>query len=228
MDQVIANRDSAKGDLAAARARLAQSQQDLNYSKLSAPFDGIVTQRLSNLGEYVVKGKAIVLFVETEHLEASIFAPLTAYRFLKKTSSLAVESPLGKGMAPIQSLVPVADTRSHLMEVRLDMSAFDWPVGLNMKAAVASGEVKNVLAIPRDSLVLRRDGISIFRINKDNSAEQIIVTVGIAAGDYVEVNGAVNEGDLVVIRGAERLQNGQKVNIKQTNDALISGNKSQG
>ncbi|MFT5450948.1 MAG: RND family efflux transporter MFP subunit [Enterobacterales bacterium] len=228
VDEAVSKRDVATGDLAAAKARLAQSIQDLAYSKVTAPFDGIVTQRLSNLGEYVVKGKAIILFVETANLEAAIFAPLTAYRFLNKSSKLAVESPLGIGTAEIVSLVPVADTRSHLMQVRLDMSDFDWPVGLNMKAAVANGNTEEVLAVPRDSLVLRRDNISIFRINKDNIAEQILVTLGMGAGEFVEVKGDVKEGDLIVIRGAERLQNGQKVQIKQNNESLISGKKTNG
>jgi len=225
VDEAVSERDAARGDLAAARARLAQSLQDLAYSKVTAPFDGIVTQRLSNLGEYVVKGKAIILLVETAHLEASIFAPLTAYRYLTKSTNLAVESPLGTGTASIVSLVPVADSRSQLMEVRLDMSNFDWPIGLNLKAAVANGNTKDVLALPRDSLVLRREGISIFKINKDNVAEQLSVTIGIGAGDFVEVIGDVKEGDIIVIRGAERLQNGQKVQIKQNNETLISGIK---
>jgi len=228
VDEAVSKRDVASADLAAAKARLAQSLQDLAYSKVTAPFNGIVTQRLSNLGEYVVKGKAIILLVETDNLEASIFAPITAYRFVKKSSDLAVESPLGIGTAAIVSLVPVAKSRSQLMEVRLDMSGFDWPVGLNIKAAVANGETKEVLAVPRDSLVLRREGISIFRINKDNIAEQISVTLGMGAGEFVEVKGDVKEGDLIVIRGAERLQNGKKVQINQNNEALISGKKTNG
>jgi multidrug efflux pump subunit AcrA (membrane-fusion protein) len=108
------------------------------------------------------------------------------------------------------------------------MSGFDWPVGLNIKAAVANGVTEDVLAVPRDSLVLRREGISIFRINKDNMAEQISVTLGMGAGEFVEVKGDVNEGDLIVIRGAERLKNGQKVQIKKNNKTLISGKKTNG
>lgn len=224
LDETISQRDVAKGDLAVAQAQAEQTQQSLEFSQLKAPFDGLVAQRLSNQGEYVNSGTAIIRLVETANLEASVFAPLTAYRFLKQSNSLEVESPLGKGMAVIKTLVPVADTRSHLMEVRLDMSQFDWPIGLDVKVAVASGEAKEVLAVPRDALVLRREGTSVFRINDKNSAEQVQVEVGMGVGELVAISGDVKPGDKIVIRGAERLQPGQAVQIKSSNQALISGN----
>ena len=223
LDQTISDRDVAQGDLAAAKARLEQTRQNLAYTKLKAPFDGLVAQRLSNQGEYVTSGTAIIRLVEIDNLEASIFAPITAYQFLTQANSLAVESAIGKGMANIKTLVPVADSRSHLMEVRLDMSSFNWPVGLSVKAAVANGDVKEVLAVPRDALVLRREGTSVFRINSENKAEQIPVKVGIGAGEMVEVIGNLQPGDQIVIRGAERLMPGQTVQIKASNDSLISG-----
>ena len=223
VDQAISERDVAEANLAIAQSQLKQSMQDLDYSLVKAPFDGIVTQRLSNVGEYIDKGNAIILLVETANIEASIFAPLTAYQYLKHSSTLALESPLGNAVVNIKSLVPVANSRSQLMEVRLDMSSIDWPIGLNIKAAVTNGKTKDVLAIPRDALVLRRDGTSVFRINKDNMAEQISVRVGMGAGEYVEAIGDINEGDQIVIRGAERLKAGQAVQIKSNNPSLVSG-----
>ncbi|MCW8878317.1 MAG: efflux RND transporter periplasmic adaptor subunit [Kangiellaceae bacterium] len=226
LDETISLRDVAKGDLAVAQARLAQTQQNLSYTKLKAPFDGIVAARISNQGEYVNSGSAIIRLVETKNLEASIFAPLTAYRFLTQAKKLAAESALGNEMVPIKAVVPVADSRSHLMEVRLDMSDVDWPVGLSIKAAVANGDTKEVLAVPRDALVLRREGTSIFKIDSENKAVQVQVTVGIGAGELVEIIGNVQPGDQIVIRGAERLQPGQAVQIKNNNDSLISGKQS--
>ncbi|WP_185964543.1 efflux RND transporter periplasmic adaptor subunit [Aliikangiella marina] len=223
LDETISQRDVAKGELTAAKARLAKTEQNLDYSQLKAPFDGLVAQRLRNQGEYVNNGTAIIRLVETSHLEASVYAPLTAYRFLKQSTELQVDSPLGKGVAPIKSLVPVADNRSHLMEVRLDLSTFDWPVGLNVRVAVANGESKEVIAVPRDALVLRREGTSIFRVKQDNTAEQVSVSVGMASGELIEVIGDINPGDKIVVRGAERLKQGQAVQVKADNQTLISG-----
>ncbi len=223
LDKTISERDVAKGEVLAAQARVDKTAQDLAYTQVKAPFTGIIAARVANLGEYINSGNAIVRLVETANSEASVFTPIVAYQFLTESTHLTVESPLGTGLAPIKAIIPVADSRSHLMEVRLDMSAFNWPIGLNFKTKVASGPSKDTLAVPRDALVLRREGISIFRINKDNSAEQLRVTTGMAMDDLVEVIGDVSAGDLIVIRGAERLRSGQKVQIKENNQALISG-----
>jgi len=103
------------------------------------------------------------------------------------------------------------------------MSNFDWPIGLDIKVAVAYGESKEVLAVPRDALVLRRGGASIFRINGENQAEQIPVEIGIGAEGLIQVIGNVQAGDNIVIRGAERLNPGQAVKINSNNQELISG-----
>lgn len=223
LDETVSLRDVAQGDFNAARARLTQTEQNIQFARLKAPFDGVVTERLANLGEYVQAGTSILRLVETDNLEASLFVPITAYRFLKKGSSLSIQSSLGKGIAPIKSIVPVADSQSHLMEVRLDMSQVDWPIGLDIKVAVTNGPTKDVIAVPRDALVLRRNGISIYKIKSDNTAEQINVEVGVGAGELVQVVGDVMAGDRIVVRGAERLSSGQQVTIKTDNHKLISG-----
>jgi RND family efflux transporter MFP subunit len=236
LDKAISERDIAKGDVIATRARLAKTEQNLAYTQLKAPFSGIVAQRIASLGEYVDNGSAIVRLVETANSEATVSAPIIAYQFLKESKQLAVESPLGKGFADIKAIVPVANVRSHLMEVRLDMSSFDWPIGLNIKAKVANGPSSMALAVPRDALVLRREGASVFRVNKTDEgdkAEQIPVEIGVGMDGLVAIKSVlataeINEGDLIVIRGGERLQNGQAVAIKTNNHALISGDDSSG
>lgn len=234
LDKVISERDIAQGDVAVAQARLDKTEQNLAYTQLKAPFSGIVTQRIANLGEYVENGSAIIRLVEIENSEASVFAPIVAYQFLKAAKQLLVESPLGSGYAMIKTIVPVADARSHLMEVRLDMSTFDWPIGLAFTAQVANGPSEMLLVVPRDALVLRRDGASVFRVNENTqgiTAEKIAVVIGAGMGGLVSVtsensNKTIKAGDLIIIRGAERLQEGQSVAIKNNNDELVSHNSS--
>ncbi|MEL0035571.1 MAG: efflux RND transporter periplasmic adaptor subunit [Gammaproteobacteria bacterium] len=222
LDRTISERDSAKSDVAEAESRLAQIKQDIEFASIRAPFDGLITHRLSNVGEFVQVGAGVIRMVETSNTEASIFVPITSYPFIKLRESLAIDSALGRDEAQVKSLIPVAETRSHLMEIRLDMSSLSWPIGLKIRAAVPNAETKQVVALPRDALVLRRDGVSVFLV-RDNKAVQIPVQVGIGQGDLVEVIGDVQPGDQVIIRGAERLFPGQPVNIKESNSHLVSG-----
>ena len=229
LDKTLSERDIAQGDVAVAQAQLDKTKQNLAYTQLKAPFSGIVTQRIANLGEYVENGVAIIRLVETANSEGSVFAPIIAFQFLKEAKQLSVESPLGSGYAKIKAMVPVANVRSHLMEVRLDMSTFDWPIGLAFKAQVANGPSEMLLAVPRDALVLRRDGASVFRVNTNDkgvTAEKIAVAIGSGMGGLVAVtsldfNQRIQAGDLIIIRGAERLKDGQSVAVKNNNHELI-------
>ena len=127
--------------------------------------------------------------MEIENSEASVFAPIVAYQFLKAAKQLLVESPLGSGYAMIKTIVPVADARSHLMEVRLDMSTFDWPIGLAFTAQVANGPSEMLLVVPRDALVLRRDGARtpvyfvLMKILKASLQKKLPLLLGLVWGD---------------------------------------------
>lgn len=234
LDETISERDIAQGNVAVAQAGIDRIEQNLAYTKLRAPFSGIVTQRIANLGEYVENGSAIIRLVEIANSEGSVFAPIVAFQFLKEAKQLLVKSPLGSGHAMIKAVVPVANVRSHLMEVRLDMSKFDWPIGLSFKAQIPNGASEMLLAVPRDALVLRRDGASVFRVNKNIEgviAQKIAITIGVGMGGLVAVTStdpdkSIQAGDLIIIRGAERLQDGQSVAIKTNNHELISHHSS--
>jgi RND family efflux transporter MFP subunit len=221
LDKTTNDRNRADADLAGATVRLKQAQQQLKYTRINAPFSGVVTRRLSNLGEVVSNGTKVIQLVETDHLEITAQVPLTVYNYLKIGSPLDVKSPLGTVKAKIRAVVPVADIRSHLMELRLTLEASGWPVGLNVRVAVPNGQSQTLLAVPRDAVVLRREGNSIFRINSENKAEQLPVTLGIASGSLISVVGDINPGDKIVIRGSERLRPGQEVAIKDNNDQLV-------
>jgi hypothetical protein len=79
--------------------------------------------------------------------------------------------------------------------------------------SIPTSDSRQALTVPRDALVLRPEGQSVFIIDADNMAQQVQVTVGIGQGDRIEILGTVSPGDRVVIRGNERLQPGQPVDI---------------
>ena len=113
-------------------------------------------------------------------------------------------------------MVAVGDENTHQFEIRLDLVGSPFPVGQTVRVAVPASEVREVLAVPRDALVLRPEGITVFIIDANDQAQQVKVTTGIGSGDKIEIFGAVSAGDSVVTRGNERLQSGQSVNIKES------------
>ncbi len=222
-EETRSQRDVAIGELAESKARLARSKQNLDFTKLKAPFNGLVVERMASLGEYVSSGSAIIRLVDNDKLEAAVFAPIAAFQFVQVGDEVAVKSQLGSAMVKVKSIVPATERQSQLMEIRLDTSQLNWPVGLNIKAAIPTAASITALSVPRDALVLRRNMTQVFRVNADNQSEMVPVTVGVAAAQWIQVQGDLKAGDKIIVRGAERLRPGQAVMIKPSNDNLISG-----
>lgn len=222
LERTVNDRDMAKARLSQEQVKLHLAMQRMEFTTIKAPFDGVVTSRLSQLGEVVSNGTQVIQLVETVNLEISAQVPLTVYEYLMQGTELEVKTPLGDSKATVKAVVPVADARSHLMELRLALGQSNWPVGLNVRVAVPNGPTSSQMVVPRDAVVLRRGGNAIFRINAESQAERVAVTLGAASGGLIAIEGKVNEGDKIVIRGSERLQPGQKVMIKDNNDALVS------
>ncbi|MFQ5487884.1 MAG: efflux RND transporter periplasmic adaptor subunit, partial [Gammaproteobacteria bacterium] len=79
--------------------------------------------------------------------------------------------------------------------------------------AVPTAAPRRALVVPRDALVLRRNGIAVYRLTADGGAERVAVRTGIAQGAFIEVLGELSPGDRVITRGGERLRPGQKVRV---------------
>lgn len=213
LDEIQADLQSATSDIAVARARLRQAELQLARTQVLAPFTGIVTERLSTPGEHARAGDEIVRLVDPGLLEVVARVPLPSLGYVSAGSVLPVQGERNTGRGEVRTLVPFGDRESHMFELRIDVDAADWQVGESVRLAVPTAESERVLAVPRDALVLRRDGASVFRVADDGTAERINVVPGLGAGELVGVTGQLAPGDRVIIRGAERLREGQPVNI---------------
>lgn len=204
-------------ELAQARIALEQSKIDLERTKVRAPFPGRVVERLAQAGEYSVPGRQIVRLVDTENLEVRGQAPVNLAGVLRDGLVVSLRKDGQSLDSAIRALVPVGDTISRTMEVRVRVpEGTGYVVGTALQIGVPSSAPAEVVAVPRDALVLRSDGTYVFRINEDNTAERLLVRTGAASGTRVAVIGGVENGDRVVVRGGERLQPGQSVRLRDT------------
>jgi RND family efflux transporter MFP subunit len=214
IDQTRSERDVAISDLTVVRSRLAQVDDQLRRTVLRAPFPGVVAARVAQAGERVSEGARVVRLVNPDSLEVVARAPLRYYRYVQPGDELGLQVGDDEELiAPVRTVVSVGDESRHVFELRLDMDA-PLPVGQTVRVTIPTANVREVLAVPRDALVLRGDGIAVFIVGEDNTARRIRVTTGIGAGDWIEVSGPIQAGDRVVIRGNERLRPGQEVSVQ--------------
>jgi RND family efflux transporter MFP subunit len=210
-DSAISTRDVDKAELAQAQSTLAKSKYDLDHSQVRAPFPGRVAQRLINPGEYASAGTAVVRLVDIADVEVSAPAPIAAARYIQPGSPVTVLVAGKPVLTKVRAIVPVGDVNSRTVEVRLVIPAVNAIVGDAVKVLLPSAAPRDVLAVPRDALVLREDNTYVFRVSKESLSERVAVETGSEDGDLVEVTGDLSAGDRVVVKGAERLEPGQKV-----------------
>jgi RND family efflux transporter MFP subunit len=213
LEQTRSDRDVARGDLAVARARLEQNEDRLARTRILAPYDGIVVERLMTPGERVIEGGNVVRLVDQDNLEVIARASLDYFRFVERGQLLDLRAGSQNARGVVRTVVAVGDENTHQFELRLDLDGDSFPVGQTLRISIPTSDSREVLTVPRDALVLRPEGQSVFVIDANNQAQQITVTVGVGQGDRIEVRGAVSPGDKVVIRGNERLQPGQAVSV---------------
>ena len=213
LDEAIAERDVARSELNAARARVALIRERLKRTRIKAPFGGIVTERARHNGEWAKSGDTVVRIVDAGALEVQTWIPIAALAFVREGSELALRTNPGNTTGKVRAIVPVGDNRSRLYELRLQIGGQSWPVGQDVRVAIPTAAARVVVAIPRDALVLRRDGASVYRVDENDRADRVAVTPGIAEGELIEVDG-IAPGDRVVTRGGERLRPGQAVAVK--------------
>ena len=223
LDQVTSDLAMAESDVWIAEAQLGQARVAMHVTQIRAPFDGIVTEKLRNIGERLSVADVVIRLVDPHSIEVVARAPLNTVNFITVGEVLAMHNDFREGDGSVRAIVPFGNPQSHMFEVRLNVDSEVWTVGESVRLSMPTADAKEVLTVPRDALVLRREGAFVFRIDDEMMAEQVGVTTGLGAGKLIEVIGDINAGDRVVTRGAERLNTGMKVQINEDRGGAASG-----
>ncbi len=212
-DQAASTSQEDAAALTAAQAAAAKSQYNFDHSEVRAPFPGRVVSRLINPGEYATAGKAVARLVDIASIEVSAQAPIQYAQYAHEGMTLPTLIEGRPVPATVRAVVPVGDQLSRTVEIRLSVAAGAAFVGDSAKVMMPAGTPHQALAVPRDALLLREDSTYLFKLDKKDTALRVAVETGTIAGNMVEVTGQIAPGDRVIIRGAERLETGQKVRV---------------
>lgn len=211
LEQTEAERDIARSDLALSEARLQQVRERLKRTAVRAPFAGVIAERYLQSGEWAGNGSRVVRLVDVAALQVRAMVSLKTRHFLSIGDVITLSSDGNIVSGTVSALATAGDSLSRLLDLRIAVDQPDWTVGQTVRVAVPLAQARQVVAVPRDALVLRRKGVAVFRINADEMAERVAVSTGISQGELIELLGDVNPGDQIVVRGGERLRPGQKV-----------------
>jgi RND family efflux transporter MFP subunit len=222
-EQLITNKATSQQELDAASARakvavagLSEAETMLGYARVTAPFDGVVTRKLADVGDLAMPGKPLLEIEAPTVLRFETDLPESLLNRIKLGATLAITIPsLPKPLtASVAEISPVADALSRTFLVKLDLpDAAGLRPGQFGRVAVPVAE-SQLLLVPRQA-VLRRGQIEAVFVVRDGRAALRLVKTGKLLGEKLEVLSGLEPGDPVVTGDAALLTDGQSVTPAQ-------------
>jgi RND family efflux transporter MFP subunit len=214
--------DAAQSQLTAAKAKLTRDQSLYDYSKISAPFSGIVTERYANLGTLMQAGTGsstqampLVKLSQDDLFRLVIPVPESYVRFIKIGDPVNVHVPSLNRTFPGKvarfSVDVRSDTRTMHTEVDVPNPQRVLLPGLYAEAQLQFDQKPDVPTIPVQALNRETDKTTVFVVDSNGLLEERHIELGLETSADAEVLAGLNAGDLVVVSDRAGLKPGQKV-----------------
>ena len=201
-----------------ARSELQDLQSRIDHMTIRAPFDGALVESLVEIGEWVDRGQSIAHVVAADTARVYVDVPERYVDRLGLGDDVAVTiAALGTDsiIAVIVAILPQGfeDSRTFPVIVQFLNPGRRVRGGMSATVRLAIAESHEDLLVHKDAIITGAMGSHLFVVRED-AAVQLPVTTGLASQGNVAINGAgLQAGDLVIVRGNERLRDGQAVRV---------------
>jgi RND family efflux transporter MFP subunit len=198
MDKTTAARNRARAAEQAAAAALAQARQQLEYTRIRAPYNGIVTERHIEIGEIAQPGTQLMSGLSLDSMRVSVNVPQNLVASIREQQK--AQAQIGDKWVAAEEITvfPVADPRSDTFEVRLRLpEGVEVFPGMYVKVGFVTG-VERRLVIPLASVVMRSEVVGVYVIDAQGKVFFRHVRLGSPAGsEHVSVLSGLDEGEQV-------------------------------
>jgi membrane fusion protein, multidrug efflux system len=209
--------DQARGRMDIARASLDQSETMLRYATLTAPFGGVITQRLVDPGALIQAGTPIVTLMDFSKVRLQVAVPeLEASRVaVGQPVSVSTDNLPGaqfEGKVARFSYALDTASRTMLAEVSLENKGLQLRPGMLVTAKLGIERREDAALIPVDALVMEKTNAFVYVIAGDTVAKRPI-KVGFNDGRNAEVLEGARPGEAIARVGKRSLTDGQVVRV---------------
>jgi len=205
--------EQARGQLAAARASIEEIDTKIRDAKSLAPFKGVISKKLVEVGDPVQPGQPLLKFSDMSQLQIRLEVPARLMPGVKKGMVFPARLDVGNVNVQVRvaQIFPIADPDRHTVTVKLDLPP-GAPGGAGMYAEVMlsdiNAKVRELPVVPRSALVWRGSLPGIYVMNEQNVRELRLVRTGDEVGtDGVAILSGLRVGERVVVSGVEESEN---------------------
>jgi RND family efflux transporter MFP subunit len=216
-DQARAALDSAKAQLDAAEAQARVSNNSSEYAVLVADADGVIVRTLSEPGQVVAAGQAVIQLAHDGPREALINLPEGVRPVLETTASARLYGRDEMYQATLRELSDAADPASRTFAARyvLEGEAASAPLGSTVTITLVTKQNTgdDFIQVPAGAVHDRGSGPGVWIVDDKSEVKFRSVTIASIGQEQVVLSSGVQAGEKVAALGAHLLHEGQVVNV---------------
>ncbi|NOR23646.1 MAG: efflux RND transporter periplasmic adaptor subunit [Desulforhopalus sp.] len=198
-----------------AEAAYKEAMTMLDYSRITAPFSGIITKKLGNVGDLATPGKPLLYIEEENKLQVLADIPEAMILRIKQGDRLSVSIPSVdltiEGV--VAEVSPIADPSSRSAPIKLDITPDSRLRPGQFARVTLAMEQAETLTIPASSMIQFGQMEQVFVVH-NNKAILRLIRSGTRIDDHVEILSGLSEGETVITQGNRNLLDGQPVIIQ--------------
>jgi len=212
--------EAKAADLAKLVAEEQRQAARVRRHQVTAPFAGVIGRKLTEVGEWVEPGTAVVELIATDGLRLDFQVPQHYFPRIDEQARLRVElrAMPGQGFdARIATIVPVNDpsARTFLLRADLDADGVATTPGMSAQGTLRLHTARQGVVVSRDALLRYPDGrVTVWVVEGGGETATVTerqVQPGVGFDGKVEIRAGLEPGMRVVTAGNEALQEGQRV-----------------
>lgn len=208
-----------------------QQAEIVRRHSVVAPFAGVISRKLADVGEWVETGTPVLELVDTTRLRVDVQVPQENYGALERGAPVTVVLDAHPGRmlkGKVAARVPVNNpgARTFLARVEVTGDAARMTPGMSAQVTFPLRGAEDVVRVPRDAILRRADGSTSVWVAGDGEVTTVTqrqVEIGRSLREMVDVYRGLEPGLRVVVRGNETLTEGQRVRILNPGAAARGG-----
>lgn len=206
-DQARNQLDSAKASYRQASAALKESQKQVSYTKVIAPYGGLVTERHVEVGEVVAPGSPLMSGVDLSQLRVNVDLPQSYATTVRQNKLAEVALPSGEMLAAKgMTIFPYANSNTHNFRVRIHLPENIQGLypGMSVKVSMPLGSQQRIM-IPAQAIVVRSELRAVYVLDQQQQPQLRQVRLGQRQGQEVEILSGLQVGDQIALDPNEAL-----------------------
>jgi len=193
------------------------ARRNLAYTEVRAPFSGIVTERMVNVGDYVTLNQPLFRVIDFDSIVARIYVPEKELPALATGLDARLKAEAIGAMefvGTVDRISPVVDPGTGTVKVTVATPRQEGlRPGMYVEVELVTAVHEDALLLPKRAVVYDNDQLFVFRLGEERRVERVKVEPVLEDVESIEPKGDLAEGDQIVVAGQASLKDGALVRL---------------